>query len=221
MKKFLTVVLVAALANVASAGVLYYNDCNTVDSSWTYQENISLTSNGDVVNLTSSASGLAIAEFGTGYVDNFTLVYDFKISDPGSFSALYAYNPGEGMMVDYDFTAKDSRTRGVLEQIAPDTWYTMGIYYYGAAGYMAYWVAEGKGADLWSAPRALEVGAATWAGSNRFAVFAYGDATYGDASWQIDNIQVNEGVDFSQAPEPATMGLLLIGGLAAVIRRRK
>ncbi len=221
MKKLLAILLVAGLANAASAAVLYYNDCDSIDSSWTYQENISLTSDGNVVNLESSAGGLAIAEFGTGYVDNFTIVYDFKFTDPGSFSALYAYNPGEGMMVDYDLTAKDSRTKAVLEQIAPDTWYTMGIYYYGAAGYMAYWVAEGKGADLWAAPRALEVGAAPWAGSNRFAVFAYGDATYGDASWQIDNIQVNEGVDFAQAPEPATMSLLLLGGIATVIRRKK
>ncbi len=209
MRKILTILFVSVLANAVSAEMLYYDDCSTVASNWTLgSSGTSLTSDGEMLRLQSTDSGFATVTLDTS-IDEFTMIFDFKIADPGQFVGGYMAGsgwPSEGMYVDRDFTAKASWNSTVLEQITPDKWYTMGIYANGPAGYMAYWITEGKGTNLWWTSRVYEYGAAPWSSRNGITFPASGNATYGNADWVLDDIQVNEGLDLTGVPSSWLMG---------------
>jgi hypothetical protein len=124
-------------------------------------------------------------------------VFNFKVADSGVLIGAYTYNPGEGLYVNSDMQILDSRNKTWLRNLTPGTWYTAAIYNKGSAGYQAFWLAEGKGVDLWPVSRAYEYGIAPWSGSNRAVFFAYGNTERGSADWQLDNIRVNEGLDLT------------------------
>ncbi len=202
MRKLLAILIVSILASAAWAEVLLYDDCSTVSAGWALTD-MTLTSDGDALRAQNSASGYAIRSLDSA-VNEFTMVFDMKITDPGEYFTSYIYSPGswpsEGVVVDRDFTAKASWNGTVLEQITPDIWYTVGIYSNGAAGYMAYWIVEGKGADLWNVSRLYEYGTSPWSDRTGFILHTSGNALYGDVDVVLDDIQVNSGLDFAQGP---------------------
>ncbi len=209
MRKLLAILLVSVLASTVSAEVLLYDDCSTVSAEWA-QTDITLTSDGDFLRVQNSASGYAIRPFGTT-AGEFTMVFDMKITDPGDFVGLHTYSvggtgwPSEGTDVNHDFTAQRSWDHAALKEITPDEWYTVAIYGNGASGYMAYWIEDGKGADVWNGTRLAEWGTSPYSARNAFILYAYASTLYGDCDMLLDDIQINSGLDFAQGPEPVLL----------------
>ncbi|MFA5865710.1 MAG: PEP-CTERM sorting domain-containing protein [Phycisphaerae bacterium] len=211
--------IVVLWVSTASGNIILYDDCSSVSANWTSAD-VTMTSDGDVLRMQSSAGGYAILPWGTTADEN-TMVFDFKIASPGLFLAGYVSNPGEGLLITSTINAKASRNSAQIMELQANTWYTAAIYSYGAAGYQAFWIAQGKDVNMWSQSKNYEVGSGTWSGTNRSTFYTYTTTGYPNADWQVDNIRVNSGLDLTPAPEPVSLSLLGIGGLAMLLRRKK
>jgi hypothetical protein len=150
---------------------------------------------------TTAVSSSATLNFGfTAPVDEMTMVFDFKVHNPGELVAAYLYSPGEGVKIVPWWAAYASFNNTSILDIKPDTWYTIAIYNYGTKGYQAMWIAEGKQANLWTTSRAYQISASPWTGSDRAVFYAYANewvSTRTVADWEFDNISVNAGLDLT------------------------
>jgi uncharacterized protein (DUF2141 family) len=189
------------MVSLASGEVLFYDGCSTVSSNWSTAD-CTLESDGETLRQqTTAVSSSATLNFGfTAPVDEMTMVFDFKVHNPGELVAAYPYSPGEGVRIVPWWRAYASFDNTGFQDIKPDTWYSIAIYNYGTYGYQAMWIAEGKQANLWNASRAYQISAWTWTGSNRAIFYAYANEwvdTRTVADWEFDNIRVNRGLDLT------------------------
>ncbi|MFA5865714.1 MAG: chitobiase/beta-hexosaminidase C-terminal domain-containing protein [Phycisphaerae bacterium] len=190
--------VMALTVSIASAGVLYYDDGSTVTGNWLLTD-CTLTSDGDVLRELSSDAGYAILNLGfPAPVDELTVVFDFKIVNPGAFLATYLSPPGEGLLIVNWWVAKCSHNQvGFMDNLKPDTWYSIAIYSKGSAGYQAFWIAEGKQVNLWNISRTYEAGWSPWTGTSNLTFYAWANPTYPSAEWFFDDIRVNSGIDLT------------------------
>jgi hypothetical protein len=189
------------MVSLASGEVLFYDGCSTVSSNWSTAD-CTLESDGETLRQqTTAVSSSATLNFGfSSVVDEMTMVFDFKVHNPGELIAAYPYSPGEGMRIVPLWRAYASFDNTGFQDIKPDTWYSIAIYNYGTYGYQAMWIAEGKQANLWNVSRAYQISAWTWTGSNRAIFYAYANewvSTRTVADWEFDNIRVNRGLDLT------------------------
>jgi hypothetical protein len=211
--------VVVLTVSMASATILYYDDGSTVTSNWSLNGTTALTSDGNVLNLKGSSSGdYAVLNFDSS--NGMTLVFDFKITNPGTFFGTYVYNPSEGVRGNSSRDIYSSYNGTYLGTLSADTWYTVAIYSLGNDNYtysQSVYVSEGKSVDMtgqspvysYTTPYAYGTLA-----SNRAVFFAYTGADL-----KFDNIRVNSGLDLS-VPEPVSMSLLSIGGLTLLRRKQ-
>ncbi len=194
-----TFLLIAFFASTSFAETILYDDCSSVSGNWILggDSTPTLTSDGETLRMQNTGSGYAILPMGSSE-DLFTTILSVKVSDPGSFVGAYVYGsgwPSEGAYVGNDFVAKASWDHTPFFQIAADTWYTMAIYSYGPAGYMSYWLCEGKDVDLSQISVIYHYMTSPWSARNSIIFYAYGNGAYGTADWELDDIRVNEGLD--------------------------
>jgi hypothetical protein len=211
--------VVVLMVSMSSATILYYDDGSTVTSNWSLNGTATLTSDGNVLNLKGASSGdYAILNFDSS--NGMTLVFDFKITNPGTFFGTYVYNPSEGVRGNSSREVYSSYNGTSLGTLSADTWYTVAIYSLGNDNYtysQSVYVTEGKSVDMtgqspvYSYTTPYAYGTLT---SNHAVFFAYTGADL-----QLDDVQVNSGLDL-KVPEPVSLCLLGIGGLTLLRRKQ-
>jgi hypothetical protein len=210
-------------ATVASATIVYYDDGSTVKSNWELNGTATLASDGEVLNLQGLNNG-DYARLNFDSTQGMTLVFNFKITNPGSFFGTYTYAPSEGVRGNSSRDVYSSYNGTALGTLSADTWYTVAICNqcdgvlntYGNYTYtQAIYVAQGKSVDMTGQSPVYSYSLYANSPTTDRAVFF----AYSGTNVQADDIRVNSGMDLT-IPEPVSLILLGIGGLAFLRRKQ-
>lgn len=171
---------------------------------------------GTALMMANAAGGTSYASLtpsGVGAFPNaVTTVFRFYIDQRTDFMAMYNYAPGEGLRFVAGGGFQGSSGESLSGSWAEDTWYTAAMVLNSPGNIDAY-VKQGADAQLAAGDSIGTIGGAGRP-MNHSTFFDYGGTIY------FADYTINEGMDFTVIPEPATLSLLSLAGLAAMRRRR-
>lgn len=140
-----------------------------------------------------------------------TTTFRIFITSKTNFMGMYDYSPGEGLRFVDGGGLQHSNGGGLPATWAFNNWYTVGLHVSGSGAIDIYFK-PGANAQLTAGD--LQGGTAGGAGAmNRTAFFNYGGQYF------LADYTVNQGLDLSTVPEPASALLLGLGAL--ILRRRR